>query len=940
MTRPILPRNNFFDGQEISETDLDVEQTAWHSSLANDVDFLAGSGIEKEFTTQTILFDTDNVPASVQTLLDNETFDGEPIYETDSFGLTIFDQPSDTTSGNQLEVEMSEADLDGAPKSKVYIFGLIYGDVFTQEVLVFEKNESQITRNYFTNIIAIMTQDFRGNQNTIVDGVSSASYNGRLRILEALPMTLARDCIMVEQAVEPNMDYVNFKPATPSKTLDTILNEIADYASVDVDSLAINVTSTTTRSLNKNETGIIIGQKFKATTNNIQKVSVLLSIEENTLALSGHEFDWSGDIVLGIRKLQTSTQCSTDVIPNSSIDFDPEPAPIAEISFNQDSLADLGIILDDSPQVVDFVFTQSILANPNIELNIEPNEYYMLTLRRSGNISTGNIVLFEAANTTTDPTLVDDMRMSVFSQNTWVDISDSDLWFKVYTNAVRITDGTAFDSGVQVTSPKTKKNASTGLQEPYIEGYHSLVDVSQTAKNYLMIQKATSFTDSIPHPATGNLVATRIEDVPDIAVVNESTLTELIDAGNEPIIIGSARDTNPANNPSIIGTTYYPGLLRSNTFTIINPTSDITLNNLEGSILIPNTNKVNNKYRIIKVEVFEDAYGDINNDGLVNLTDVALAQTLDGYSKNLEDGTIDSSQQLSAIVQGTVTMEQILRADVNADGVINLLDPQEIQQNIILGTAFEAGSTFKRAVLTVESLTSPLTSSVDMLSSDSAFNTVPFVNIEFQIDFTPTWYPYNLEIIDLRRFLPKTFTELTSSDITGDDPNGGKNVSFIPGDILLGGEIKDLDGNTYSIDLEVNSIVISLPEGSTQGEVDIFTNFIKDKMYFYDGTLVKSGALESGQVKVLASIQSFVKDTDGYDLASIDGNDPIDTTIAILYTQESGILRIRANNIRYISTRPELRTKLVLTVYLKKAGFKNTETAVTPTELQELLISI
>ena len=938
MTRPIIPYVNFFDGQEITETDLDVEQTAWHDSLANNTDFLAGSGIEQEFASQRILFDTDDVPASIQSLLLNQDFDGEPIYPTDTFGLTVYEQPSDVSSGNQLEVEITGASLDGAPVSKIYIFGKTFGGDFIQEVLTFEENGSQITNRYFTEIVAIMSQNFRGNQNTTIDGIKSSNVGGRLRIMEPLPMTLARDVIMAEQSSEPNMDYINFKPATPSKTLDILLDEIADSASLNADDLAINVTATTTRSLDANtSTGIIIGQKFLATTNNIQKVSLLLSVEENTLALPGEEFDWSGDIVVGIRPLQTTTSCPTDTLPNTSIEFDPEPSPIAEVSFDKEELAELGVNLTDEPTIVDFIFTQSLLANPSVEPSIEPGKYYILTIRRAGNISTGNIVLQEAANTDSDLEDLDQKRLSVFSQNKWTDIPESDLWFKIYTDAVRITDGTAFDSGVQITSPRIKKNETTGLYESYIEGNHSLLDVSQTASNYVMVQKSNTYSDSIPHPSTGNLVFTRIEDTPDVSVVSIDTLTTLIEAGSEPIVIGSATDTNPKDNSDITGTTRFPGLLRTNTFTILQPTSDVILNNLIGSVLTPNTSEPEFKYRIIKKEVFYDAYGDVNADGSIDLNDVARAQALDGYSKSLEAGSLSSSAQRNAIVYGTVDMEEIIRADVTNNGYINIFDPQAIQQNIALGTAFQAGSNLTRVVLTVENIVDPLTTTPDMIGSDPSFNQVPFSAIEYNIKFVPLWYPQNVVITDLRRFVPKTFTEISASDLTADTPTGGKNTSFIPGDLLLGGDILTIDGSTYPIDIEVNNIIIDLPEGSTQGEIDIFSNFIKNQMYFYDGTLVKSGALEANQVKVATSIQSISKDIGGDDFQSVDGYAAIDETIAVLYTQSSGILRIRANNVRNIATRPELRTKIVLTVYLKKAGFKNTETSVTSNQVQELL---
>ncbi|KKK67322.1 hypothetical protein LCGC14_2955230, partial [marine sediment metagenome] len=202
------------------------------------------------------------------------------------------------------------------------------------------------------------------------------------------------------------------------------------------------------------------------------------------------------------------------------------------------------------------------------------------------------------------------------------------------------------------------------------------------------------------------------------------------------------------------------------------------------------------------------------------------------------------------------------------------------------------------------SIFDPLTVAPDMIGSDSSFNTVPYSLIGYRIDFMSLWEPENIVFTDLRRFMPKTFTLLESSNITAATKSGGSNTSFIPGDILLGGDILDLDGTPYSIDLEVANIVLDLPEGSTQGEIDIFTNFIRGTMKFADGTYVGSAALTDSQVKVAASIQSFVKDVGSYDFNA--GGEQIDETVAVLYAQSSGILRIRAANIRNLTTRPEL----------------------------------
>ena len=90
MTHPISPRNNFFDGQSISENDLDTEQDAWHDTVSNSTEISTGSGIEQAFATQRTLFDSYGVPATTENLIDTQSFDGEPIFEEDTFGNTVF----------------------------------------------------------------------------------------------------------------------------------------------------------------------------------------------------------------------------------------------------------------------------------------------------------------------------------------------------------------------------------------------------------------------------------------------------------------------------------------------------------------------------------------------------------------------------------------------------------------------------------------------------------------------------------------------------------------------------------------------------------------------------------------------------------------------------------------------------------------------------------
>ena len=921
----MVSRNSWFDGQQVSDVDLNTEQDAWLAGTTNAVNISVGSGVEKEFAVQRTLFDSDSVPVSITSLMQTPAFDGCPIFQTDVYGLPVFIQPSDASGGNQLEVILTGSGLLGSATVKIYIFGKIFGGLFSYEVLTFVKNESQTTQKYFTEIISIMTQDFMGNQNDIVTGTPCGVAGGRIQILETVSMTVVRDAVMAEQSAEPNMDFVDFKPANVSKNLNQVLEEIAAVDSLDVNDLQINVTATGTRKLLPSVGGVIVGQKFKATTGNIQKVSTLLSVEDDAV----YGFSWSGSIVLGIRQLQSTVTCQTDIVPGTSIEFDPYPVSLAEISFTQNDLENLGVILTDVPQVVDFVFATSTIANSSTLTGIETDKFYMVTVSRSGDIREGTIVLEEASNITADTS---SMRLSVFSQNTWTDVVGSNLWFKVYTSAARVTSGTAYDNGIQIVSPKIELNSETGVEESHNENHHSLLSTSYTTDNYVIVQASNNFTTSVPHPATGNPIFTRVEDVPDISVVSKTSLNTLIDAGNDTIILGNIKDDNRTakNNIVLSGQTIYPGLAGASTFTIINPPQEILSNNLVGSILTPNINLSALKYRIIYSEIFDDKYGDVNGDGIINDSDVTANLMLDGYSLS-----IFPDDQLDAIVDGYISMAEIIRADVSGNGTVSLADAVLIQQYINLGTPFPAGNTFKRIELTVESIFDPLNTSVDIVGNDPLFNTVvleEFQALTYQIKIVSIWNPENIVITDMRRFISRTFTSGIS------DSNGGTNTSFISGDILLSGNIGNEDGTPYSIDLEVGTIVLEMPASEPSGEIDIFNNFIRNRMKFFDGTFVSQEALENNQVMVSASIQSITKNLTWPDV-SADGDIPdIDFSVSVLYVQDSGLLKFRIGSEPVsVSTRPELRTKIVLTVYLKKAGFKNTEQTISGDEIESLM---
>jgi len=418
-----------------------------------------------------------------------------------------------------------------------------------------------------------------------------------------------------------------------------------------------------------------------------------------------------------------------------------------------------------------------------------------------------------------------------------------------------------------------------------------------------------------------------------------------LDSGTKPLILGRMRDRNPKNNPQISGTLSYPGLAINNTIDVINPGSDLLVQNVVGSTIIPNTLQPTKKYRIIKQEIISDMYGDLDEDGEVTLSDSASLVELDGYAPNLNQGTVSSSVQLAAVLNGSVTVAQLLRADVTGDGYVTTADDgYEMSQFISNGTGFSAGSEFTRVRLTVE----PLSGQLAMLTTDavstltihdedtSLINNTSFSPLTFQIDFVPTWYCDSVEVVDLRRFVTTTFIDFDISDLQSTAESGGTNGTFLPGDMYLTGSVKNLDGTVHTLDYERNVIELEIPAGDTNGEINIFSSLVVGKLKFSDGTYVSSSAISDNQIRFEVSISSVSKDLDGYDYD--DGYFVSDEVIGTYIDHSTGLLRLNCKNIKESGTLPQLRTRILVTVSLKKAGFANSVTKVTSAQLTNLLL--
>jgi len=941
-----VKRVNWYDGQQVDKEDFDDEQArniGIDAALENN---FFGSGVLPEFKTGQEIFDSSDLNSSQQTLLDGYQFDGQNIYVG-----TPLTSVSDEVQGVQLAVTLTGLRLAGAAQTRVAIIGDTFGGDLVHDELTFNENGTQVTRGRYKSIRGILFNNFAGNLNGSEKLASPADgYNlvGRCVISEAMSMEVSPDPVVVSQVGQPSKFFGSFIPAAALSISQMLIDAVGPDKSVS--DLNIGLASVTQREIPKDDVTTRIGQKFEASGVNIQKISVLLSVEYDPLsaAVPGNDgYEWSGSIVMTLHALQTEVSCPVSPTPDDAIDFDPDPSIIAQLVLDEADLINQGIHLDGTPQIVDFVFTGSEISDP-VRSPIISGNYYVFTVGRSGDTSIGDILLEEASDRT------DNSYMTVFDGSQWINVTTSDMWFSVEGSYVKVSDGIGYDDGLGLEVPRIAPDA-TNTEVPYVEGPLSYYTVTRDTYNFVLLEATNEFSDPEQDQRTGNQVYSRVTTVPAISLINQSSLTTLLTSDPDPVLLGRARDQNPRGNASsITGSTVYPGLAVGDVFNVLVPDADLTQNNWVGSILSPDEPSCSERYRIIGQTEVIDAYGDVNGDGDVNLTDVSTVNdlivafnTLYG-SSNIDISTVNGQQ---FIIDGYMSAAEFFRADVNADGIVNATDSALILDfvNGVIST-FPAGSTFTRMELQVESLLDPLTTTVDIPGTCSRFTTTPFPSITWEIEYYATWIPDNLIVFDLRRLLPTTFTE----NITDDLPSG-QNDWFVPGNLIIdAGNILNPDGTFYSVDLEINHLALDIPITDSYGNptfldgysgVLLFDNFVaesssgltasgQDAMRYADGSFVQISDFTSGKVKISAALQSIANEY------NVTFGSTIRDLVGLYYDPLTSLLNIYVDDLYndgYGNLLPALSMKILVVVYLKRAGFANATREISRSQMRALL---
>lgn len=602
-------QNIWFDTEQVDNTDLSLEQDYNNAITSGIINNHIGTGVLSEALEQNLIFDS-------------QSFVGY----LDGVAVSAQNQPTDNNFGNQLEIELTGSVAAGKKTIKVGIIGLDFQGNLQFETFWFKTNESQITHKHFVKVLVLLFNDFIG------DPSLSMNLGGRIIIKEAKPMSLSRDPIMVSQDVEPNLFFRDFF-TNGSISLGALLQSA--LPSYNIDTLNIFTNALEDKILLNGDVTTQIGEKFLATTNNIQKITLLLSVRNLD---TPSDLAWNGDLIVSIYPLQSDIDCPTDIAPSLPIDFSPSNIPVAQISDGYGSLAARGIVLDSVPQPVDFVFSNSTVAGGNVLI---PGNYYALALKRSGAANKCDILIAAGSDRTPNS------RITTFTGNLWVDIPEQDLWFQVWNDAAKVSDGQAYDDGEGVAIEKTTIDPES---QATIDKSFGAIQFAGGDVFRAMVAAVTDESVPVPDQSTGNPVDSRKQSVPKVTLLNSIDIAN-IDQAAEPLLIGAISDKNRKFYDSFSST--IPSFLHSATMAhdellirvVDDPTDgyrfDAAVNELVSNLLNGDfvsakitRNGATVNYRIADAKLCSMILGDVNGDGIVDIEDVTLLNTYLGVNLN------------------------------------------------------------------------------------------------------------------------------------------------------------------------------------------------------------------------------------------------------------------------------------------------------------------
>jgi len=685
----IVPRVNFFDGQKLSEADLDQEQNHLRGLTSNHMASAHGSGLVKDnpienrilLTLSNPGFYAENISKFV---ISAGKFDGKPIY--------LDRQPSDAEYGKRIIFELKNATIKNNYPVKIIILGSRYnpldsrGEIVT-EYLNFEDSLKKITSNYYKYIYAIYFNNLSG-------GLGSSFYNNSVSSYDYLSSQNIDLLIYESDAIEVFPKSLSISQIeSPNFYLNNFITYSEELSLLDIFSEALDETFSTSEIYYETDPAEILlfsagessatayGQKFLAKTNGLQNISLLMGLDTSISS------EFSGNLVISIHKLTTAANCITDAIPENLINFDPEAISLVETSYSYNDFISMGIKLGETPTIVNFDFSSTLIANPNLEPSLEIDSYYCFIIKRVGDTSTGTIRLYQGYDKAYKKeqngqalTIQEeyDLKTTLFTEfdivnNKYVDDSDRSLWFELHTSTIEIASGKIFsEDGVQFEVPSYIEYIGNNLI-PFTLKDIELKNINGE-KNYIILDRSEKFTTPIAHPRTGNYTFTRILDSYSVTILLESELNSILDLN--PNILGYVVDNNDRSPADISGTFSYVGQITPDKIYFINPSNDIKTKAILNRIFIPDTScNCGSQYKISSISCSVQNVADLNSDGKITYQDLNSVLELAG-------NTYTSSVTQNLILNGSIDLINFYKSDVNNDGSIDGSDISIIEDAI------------------------------------------------------------------------------------------------------------------------------------------------------------------------------------------------------------------------------------------------------------------
>lgn len=685
----IVPRVNFFDGQKLSEADLDQEQIHLRGLTSNHIASAHGSGLIKENPLENrILFTLSNPGYYAENIskfvISAGTFDGKPIY--------LDRQPSNSEYGNRLIFELKNVIVKNNYPVKIIILGTKYnpldsrGEIIT-EYLDFEDSFKKVTSNYYKKIYAIYFNNLSG-------GLGNSFYNNSVKsydyfssqeidliVSESDTIEIFPKSLSISQVESPNYYLNDFITYSEDTSLLDIFSEALDETFA-TNEIYYETNPAEVLLFSSGESSAVsYGQKFLAKTNGIQKISLLMGLDTSISS------EFSGNLVISVHRLTTSANCITDVIPDNLINFDPEVMPLVEASYAYSDLLSMGIKLGEVPTIVNFDFSSTLIANPNLDPSLDIDSYYCFIIKRVGDTSTGSIRIYQGYDKSYkkkqngQPLTIQEeyaLKNTIFTEfdivnNKYIDDSDKSLWFEVHASTIEVTSGAAFsEDGIQFEIPSYIEYIGNNLI-PFTLTDIELKNINGE-KNYIILDRSEKFTTPIAHPRTGNYTFTRISDSYSITILSQTELNSILDLN--PNILGYVVDNNDRSPTDISGTFSYVGQITPDKIYFINPSNNLLTKAILNRIFIPDTTcNCGSQYKISSISCSIKKVADLNSDGKITYQDLDSAL-------NLAGNALTSSVTQNLLLNGKISLVDFYKADVNNDGSIDGSDISIIEDAI------------------------------------------------------------------------------------------------------------------------------------------------------------------------------------------------------------------------------------------------------------------